>query len=283
MKLMRLIVGFWLFGVLGALGLGVSPAEAQYGRTPDSEFDPTILSIEDRDYLGVKIDHSYRLVDHEGKVFSLSDMLGKPMILVLSYYQCDGTCSVINQDLKSLLENTHLSQIGRDYRVLTLTFNKNDTLQHLQEFRQKMDLPEDMAKGWTFAMLENPEDIAPFTSALGFRFFWSPRDRTFFHPGVFIVTSPAGRVTRYLYALSNEAKDVDLAVTEARSEQMRATPKELLNLAVSLCYSYNFHEGRYTINYPLFIAAGSLFSGVAMLAVAMVVYHRRRRAREACQ
>ena len=90
-------------------------------------------------------------------------------------------------------------------------------------------------------------------------------------------------MTRYLYALSNEAKDVDLAVTEARSEQMRATPKELLNLAVSLCYSYNFHEGRYTINYPLFIAAGSLFSGVAMLAVAMVVYHRRRRAREACQ
>ena len=146
-----------------------------------------------------------------------------------------------------------------------------------------MALPEDMSRGWTFAMLENAEDIKAFTGSLGFNFFWSPRDRTFFHPGVFIITSPIGRVTRYLYALSNEPQDVDIAIVEARMEKMRATPKELLNLAVSLCYSYNFKEGRYTINYPLFIAVGSLFFGVVLFAVAMVVFHRRRRGREACQ
>jgi protein SCO1/2 len=114
-----------------------------------------------------------------------------------------------------------------------------------------------------------------FADSLGFKFFWSPRDKVFLHPGVYIALSADGRATRYLYSLSTKAKDLGLAVTEAKLGQV-SSPRELLSYAVGLCYSYNYAEGRYTLNIPLFIGLGSLFSGVAAFAIAILIFRRRK-------
>ncbi|MCW8862430.1 MAG: SCO family protein [Rhodospirillales bacterium] len=257
------------------------PVLAAYYKQAESDIDPEIFKIDEKEVLGVRMDREFSMIGAKGERFTLRDRLNKPLILVFSYYRCDGICGAVNQELLDLLvtlRDVGRVRIGEDFRVLTVSFDKNDNLQTLMEFRKSLQLDADMAPGWDFAVAENPEAIQAFAGAVGYRFFWSPQDRTFFHPGAFMFLSTEGRVSRILYALSNSPKDVELAVLDAKQGQFKAS--EIINFAASLCYSYNFKEGRYTYNIPLFIAAGSLTLGVSAFSASMVVFRRRRKKRE---
>ena len=79
------------------------PAAAQI-RVPESEIDPGIFRIDEKSFLGTVLNPNLAFLDETGGTVQLGSQLGgKPLILVLSYYNCDGTCSVVNRDLKALL------------------------------------------------------------------------------------------------------------------------------------------------------------------------------------
>ena len=61
-------------------------------------------------------------------------------------------------------------------------------------------------------------------------------------------------MTRILHESLSDAGDMELAILDAKFGKI--APSEVLQLAVSLCYSYNYKEGKYGINYPLFFAFG---------------------------
>ena len=256
------------------------PAAAQYGGpVPVSDIDPAIFQIDETKFLGKKVISDLPLIDASGKEFTLSQKLDKPTVLVLSYFTCDGSCSIINQDLKAQLEDIKDLRSGSDFNIVTLSFDKNDTTESLNTFKTGLKMTEEMEKGWTFGTFKNSDDIKPFTENIGFKFFWSPQDRAFFHPGAFMFLTPnEGRLARVLYALSTGSKDVKLAVLDAKGGKFR--PSEIIDYAVSLCYSYNYKEGRYTYNIPMFVGAGSLTLGVTSFAVSVLVFRRRRRMRE---
>jgi len=253
-------------------------ANAAYFRNAESDIDPAVFKIDDKNILGLKIDKDYRFSDLNGQDFGMKDLYGKPTILVLSYYTCDGSCSAVNDDLLDLLmllQDTKSVEIGKDFNVLTLSFDKHDTKETLEAFREKLRLPKQIKDHWRFAVAPDFTQIEDLTKKLGYKYFWSPQDRTFFHPGAFIFLTPEGRVSRVLYALANEAKDVELAILESRQGQFK--PSEIVNYAASLCYSYNYKEGRYTFNIPLFVAAGSLTLGVTAFSGSLLVYRWRRK------
>jgi protein SCO1/2 len=253
---------------------GLGQAFAGYKPWSQSDVDPELFRIDEVKYLGVKANRALPLIDEAGKPFTLGEKAIGPTLLVLSYYQCDGTCSVVNHDLKGLLEQAKLTP-GQDVRVLTLSFDPADTPETLAKFRESLALPAAWREGWTLALPADGEAMKSFANSLGFKFFWSPRDKMFLHPGIYIALSAEGRVTRYLYSLSTSAKDLALAVTEAKLGQV-SSPRELLSYAVGLCYSYNYAEGRYTLNIPLFVGLGSLFSGFVAFALAILIFRRRK-------
>lgn len=268
----------FLAAALAAAVLGAAQA-AQAGpmlREPTSEIDPEVFKIQETKYLGVRPDRALSFLDDQGRPFALGDLArDKPLVLVLSYYMCDGTCSVVNADLLNLLSKVKAYRIGRDFRVLTVTFDENDTLDTLSAFRKSLPLPEEWRPAWTFALPAAPGEARKLADAVGFKYFWSPRDKTFLHPGVFVFLSPEGRVSRYLYSNNSRPLDVELALTDSFAE--RLTPGDAVNYAVSLCYSYNYKDGRYVLNIPLFVGVGSLTLGITVFAFSVFVYRRRAR------
>lgn len=263
--------------VLGC-ALAASPAEAQYGgAVPVSDIDPSIFQIDEQKYLGAKVDGNVTLIDAHGEEFKLADKLGKPLILVLSYYTCDGSCSVINQDLNALLADVDGVTPGKDFNVLTISFDEHDTLESLGVFKDHLKVTEAMNGSWSFATFKDKDRIEPFAKAMGFKYFWSPQDRTFFHPGAFMFLTAEGRLARVLYALNSAPKDIKLAVFDARANEFK--PNELIDYAISLCYSYNYADGEYVISIPLFVGMGALSLGVSSFAVSVLVFRRRRRGR----
>jgi len=250
-----------------------------YKRGVESEIDPEIMKIDEDKFLGVKVAPEYRLMDQEGRDFLLGDMLkGKPLIILLSYYRCDGICPTINKEFRAIVKKLKKVRLGKDFHVLSLSFDSNDNLERLKMFNNKLNISEGMDSGWTTALFKNKEDIKKFTNSVGYQFFWSARDRIFLHPNVFIFLSPDGRVVRYLYGASIGKQDVALAINEAAfGKSGRSRVEDLKDLFLIACYSYNYKEGRYSINYPLFIAVGSLLIGVSSVATALLIVRKRVR------
>ncbi|MBF0447060.1 MAG: SCO family protein [Magnetococcales bacterium] len=261
-----------LIGIV--LLLATMPVEANYFRQRDSDIDPNVFRIDEKDYMGVKVDPNVELISQQGETLTIADFYGKPTILIWSYYTCDGSCSAVNNELKLLLEEVKRQTIGEHYRILTISFDKNDTLETLKNFRTHMELAPQWDENWTFALLKDPQQVETTTAKTGFKFFWAPQDKTFYHPNVFIMLSPEGRITRYLYALTNSKKDLELALLEARRGDFKVN--EAIDFVVGLCYSYNYKEGRYTYNIPLFVGLGALFIGLSMLLGSVLLFRKKK-------
>ncbi|MBI4667387.1 MAG: SCO family protein [Nitrospinae bacterium] len=258
-------------------------ASAQNGfRPPDSELDPEVLRVDESVYLGVKPARETALVLDDGREVTLGDFRGKPLILVLSYFTCDGFCPAFNADLQKVLEKVEALKnvkIGDDFTVLTVSFDKNDTKDSSAMFHRSMGMSGKIGDNWRMATFKDPADLAKITSGLGFKFFWSPADRMFFHPGVYYFMSPEGRVVRILQHSVAEPRDMELAIIESKFNKL--APSEAGNMVMSMCYSYNFKEGKYGLNYPLFISFGSLVTGVtAFLFAANFQRKKAKRGKE---
>ena len=252
-------------------------ALAAYGNVnSNSDVDPEVVKVKEKEFLGVKVFGGYQLIDSTGKTFTLKEyQAGKPMVLALSYYSCDGSCPVLNRNLKTTLSGVDDWKIGKDFKVLTVSFDQHDNSETLRKFLDYADFKKDLPEGWAFTNLKDGEDIKRLTDSIGYRFFWSPRDAMFLHPSVYVMLSPEGRVTRYLYGASISPEDMEISLTKAL--EGKTSEANVINFIVGACYSYNYQDGKYTINYPLFIALGALTLGLTMLAIGSIVLIRRRR------
>ena len=252
-------------------------ALAAYGNVnTTSDVDPEVVKIKEKEFLGVKVAGDYRLIGESGKEFTLKEFqAGKPMILAMSYYSCDGSCPVLNRNLKNTLSGIDAWKIGKDFKVLTVSFDEHDNSETLHKFLDYADFKEGLPDGWALTTLKDAADIKRLTDSIGFRYFWSPRDAMFLHPSVYVMLSPEGRVTRYLYGATISPEDMEISLTKALAG--KSSEANVINFIVGACYSYNYEDGKYSINYPLFIALGALILGLTMLAIGSIVLIRRRR------
>jgi len=275
----QVYTGFSALIAIAVLSLaGADRARAEYGRTPDSEIDPSVVIIDEDAFLGAKVYRDARLLTFDGREFALGDMLSRPLVLILSYFGCDGACPTINSSLRKTLGGVSGYTLGRDFNVLTVSFDKNDTIDNIQMFEREAGLGAAERAGWRVAVLKDPAEIERLTGSVGFKFFWSKRDKLFVHSSVYVFLSPDGRVTRYLYSAAAGPRDVEVALAEAGlGNPGKSKVRDLTDLLLVACYSYNFKEGRYTLNYPLFIASGSLAGGLALIGFSIVYSKKKAR------
>ena len=66
--------------------------------------------------------------DENGDEVKLGDFYGKPIILTLDYYSCERECPLLLGGLAQALPRLAF-QAGRDYRVVTVSFDDTDTPQ----------------------------------------------------------------------------------------------------------------------------------------------------------
>lgn len=154
----RIKIIIWVF--IAVLFIGVIEARAEYTHDPINQIDPALLMIDEDNFLGARLDKDLSFTGSDGAEFTLGSMLDKPLILVLSYFECDGVCSTINMDLKKTLKGAGGIVPGEDYRVLTVSFNKDDTPETRRMFADKLDLSGSFKNGWEVATFNNrgPED-----------------------------------------------------------------------------------------------------------------------------
>jgi protein SCO1/2 len=240
-----------------------------------SEIDPEVMRIDELKHLGTPLPRELALVDEQGRALTLGELLGKPVILLLSYYGCDGTCPTMNTQLRDTLAQVGRFRIGADYRVLTVSFDRNDDVEAAARFAGHAGIPAAMREGWRHAVLANREaDIERLAGSVGFRYFWSRADQVFLHPNVLIFLTPEGRVARYLYGTTMDRRDVELALVEADWNRI-ANSARVIDMLAGVCFSYNYAEGKYGFNISLAVGAASLLFGIGLVVLSALLYRNR--------
>jgi len=247
--------------------------------TRSSSPDTSVMRIDEPRFLGARLAAETRLVDSSGANFALGEMFGKPLILVLSYYGCDGTCPTMNMELARALAKVERFRLGSDYRVLTVSFDARDSSATAADFLRKTGAVgsggegSEAQPGWRHAVLAD-KDVKAFAGSVGFNFFWSDAAKAFLHPNVLVFLTPQGRVARYIYGTRMDAETLTLALTDADWERI-ANSTAVFDMVTGACFSYNYEEGRYQLNYPLLAGIGSLLLGLSLMGLGAWGYRRK--------
>ena len=252
--------------VLALVVLSSSVSLAQKPEPPT----PGRVGIDEK--LGEQIPLDLRLVDETGQSVSLRQLIDKPTVLTLNYFRCPGICTPMLTNLAATLNKIIDLEPGRDFQVLTVSFDSRDTSQiaagKRENYLKLLKRPFPPA-AWRFL---TGDDASTRTLADAVGFELKKQGEDYMHPGAVVVLSPEGRVTRYLYGITFLPSDLQMAVGEAAKGLVRPT----ISKALAFCYSYD-PEGR-TYVFNITRLAGSIFVVAAGVFVAVLVFKGGRRA-----
>ena len=222
--------------------------------------------------LGVVIPGDISLRDEDGKSVNLKALIDKPTIIAPVYLHCAHTCPLLLTGLAGALGKLELVQPGRDYRVITLSFDEQEGPAIAREKKPNYmtavghPFPE---SEWKFLTGDNA-NIRKFTDAVGFTFQRDGED--FSHPIALIVLAPGGKVVRYLEGVTFLPFQLTMAITEASQGKVGSPTGRVL----TYCFSYDPLKKSYVFNVLKVVGTVMIVTLVSFFIFLMVTTKKKR-------
>ena len=223
-------------------------ATAQYMHEPTESLTkntpiPILQGVGIDQKIGQQIPLDLAFRDETGQTVPLRRYFGqRPVLLTLAYFQCPMLCSQVLNGVVSGLLPLKL-KMGRDFDVLTISFDPRDTPAAATEKRDLYLRRYGRAgaeAGWHFLTGDSPP-IEALTSSVGFRYVWDPKIQQYAHASGIMVLTPQGRLSHYLYGIEYAPKDLRLALVEASEGKLGNVVDQVL----LYCYHYDPATGKY--------------------------------------
>jgi protein SCO1 len=152
--------------------------------------------------------------DENNKPVILKEIIKRPTILALIYFDCPGICPQLLAGISNVVKKLDM-QLGKDYQIVAVSFNPLDTpdkaLDKKNNFLDNKSRP--FRQYWNY-LTGDSANIYSLTNAVGFKFIHAGND--FIHPVCITILSPDGKITRYLYGTVYLPFDVKMALIEAQ-------------------------------------------------------------------
>jgi protein SCO1/2 len=240
-----------VFGVLLALAclLGAQLAPAQTlvedGVLTRKEAAPARLSgIDIEEHLDQPLPLELEFTDTSGQSVRLAKYLGgeRPVIFTLNYSDCPMLCSLQLVGLSGALAKLDRA-LGRDFEIITVSLNPAETSERARETeaRYRATYPEPAGRsGWHF-LTGSQQNIDALAEALGVRYGYNDERKEYVHPAALILSTPSGRIARYLYGIEYHPKTLSLSLVEAAEGKIGTS----VDRFILYCFHYDETEGRY--------------------------------------
>ncbi len=242
----KVLVALSVIGIVSPFALfaqGLGGQEVTAGGAAANAKPAILDGITIEQKLDAQIPLGLPFVDETGKVVTLRDYFtDRPVILNLVYYRCGMLCPEVLQGLTRSLKNVRFD-VGKEYDVLTVSFDPHDTPDVSAEKKQKVlaDLGQpNAARGWHF-LTGQELAIRALTDAVGFGYRWDPNTQQFVHAAGIVVLTPQGRVSKYFYGLDFKPVDVRFGLVQASANHIGTFVDTLL----LFCCSYDASTGKY--------------------------------------
>jgi protein SCO1/2 len=208
--------------------------------------------------------------NEQGQQVQLKSLITKPTILIPVYYDCPGICPAILSGVSDVIEKMGM-ELGKDYQVITFSFNPDDTPEASVEKKQNhLRAHSKPRAGHWFYLTGDSANIYSLTNTIGYNFTRAGND--FMHPSCIMVLSPEGKLTRYLYGTSFLPFDVKMAIIEAQQGQSRPT----INRVLEYCFSYDPEGRKYTLQVTKISATIIIFTAALLFIILLIRSSRKK-------
>lgn len=199
--------------------------------------------------LGDTVPMDVHFLNENSDTVTLGQLINKPTILFFVYFDCPNLCSPLMDGVADVVSKLDL-ELGKDYQVITISFNTRDTPEKAREKKKNFvqKISRENQENWIY-LTGDQENINRITEAVGYKYKAQGLD--FAHASAIIALSPQGKITRYLYGLSFLPFDVKMALVEAQKGLTRPT----INRVLEYCFAYNPASKTYTIQITRIIGA----------------------------
>jgi protein SCO1/2 len=159
---------------------------------------------------------------------------------VLEYLRCKNLCSLVLSGAVRAIADAGLKP-GRDVDLVAVSIDPRDTaadVRAAQMMYARRFADPSAAAGVRF-FTGSPDQVRKIASAVGFPYRFDRASDQFLHPAGFVVTTPQGRISRYMLGLNPRPAVLRQAVAEAELEKVEPPAHPLL----CLCFGYDPDEG----------------------------------------
>jgi protein SCO1 len=219
--------------------------------------------------LGNPLPLNDRFLDSSGTEAPLSTYFThRPVVMALVYYKCKMMCPQVLSGLAKTLRQVGFVP-GKDYDVVITSIDPMDTpadgVAEKTQFLASLGTPE---AGSSVHFLTGQQGaITDLAAATGFNYVRVPgpdgKMDQFAHSSVIMIATPDGRMSKYLFGIDYQPRDVRLAVIQASTHHIGS----LSDMILLYCCNYSPSAGKYTVSVLRVMglaAMGSLFMLVAM-------------------
>jgi protein SCO1/2 len=219
--------------------------------------------------LGETIPMNLTFTNEDDQQVTLGSLIDKPTVLSFVYFDCPGMCSPLLDGISDVVSKMDM-ELGKDYQVITISFNTNDTPEKARTKKVNFvqNISQEYREHWIYLTGEE-ENIKAITSAVGFKY--KPIGFDFAHPSIITVLSPEGKITRYLYGIEFLPFDLKLAVIEAQKGLAMPT----INRVIDFCFAYDPAEKSYGLQVTKVVGILTIFI-LLIVFVALLIKGRSR-------
>ena len=230
------------------------------------------------EHLGEQLPLDLEFKDERGRTVRLGDYFGdeRPVILVLAYYECPMLCSLVLNGMAKGLKGLDWVP-GKKFEIVTVSIDPREGPDlakfKKQEYLRELKLPG-ASDGWHF-LTGKEANIEVLADAVGFQYRYVKARDEYAHPAVLSLSTPDGVISRYLYGIKFEPRDLRLGLVEASEGKVGST----LDRILLYCYHYDATEGRYAPVAKNIMRVGGALT-VVVLGFALLVFWARELGRK---
>ncbi|HVT96615.1 MAG TPA: SCO family protein [Acidobacteriaceae bacterium] len=210
--------------------------------------------------------------DESGRDVKLGDFFHdqRPVMLALMYYNCQMLCPQVLHGMASGLRESGF-HAGHEYDVVVASIDPSDkptdAVSEKQHFLSMLDDSSSTAANAVHFLTGGQTSIADLAQATGFHYVRVPgpdgRMNQFAHSSVIMIVTPDGRMSKYLFGVDYQSRDVRLALIQASSRHIGT----LSDLVLLYCCSYSPTQGRYTVAILRIMGLAGVASLLAVIAM----------------
>ncbi len=218
----------------------LQPGENVPNKTPD-----ILEQIGIEQHLNQQVPLDLVFNDEAGQPVRLRQYFGsKPVLLALVYFQCPMLCSQVQNNLTGALNGIVRFNVGRDFDVLTVSFDPRDKPENAAEAKKTYLSRYRRAgaeQGWHF-LTGRKDQIDALANAVGFRYAWDQASQQFAHASGIMLLTPNGRLSRYFYGIEYAPRDIQFGLIDASQGKIG----NLADQVLLYCFHYDPSQGRYS-------------------------------------
>ena len=267
----RLIYTIFFIGAIISITTEQALSQAVLDELPERKG----VSIDE--HTGEFIPLDLEFVNDAGQTVTLGDYFnkGKPVLLTLVYYNCPMLCTLVLNGVSDGVRSLDWLP-GNEFQMLTISIDPRETTELASA--KKHRYIETLGKpgtddGWIFFTGEE-EQSRTLADNIGFNYYYDKEKDIYAHAAAAFILTEKGKISRYLYGIQFNERDIRFALLEASKGKIGNT----LDKIILFCYHYDPDSQGYVLFAANIMRLGGILT-VILLAIVIGTLWKRERTR----